>query len=903
MVSVFLSHSSKDKPFVRDLADALEAGDDVKVWLDEREIDYGANIVLKIGEGLDADVVLLILSPDSVDSKWVKEEWTDAYWEHVNTQTTKLAGVLYRDCTIPRLLRNNKYFDLRTNQTEGFRQIKTWLLGLRQPVAPLVHLPQRSPLFIGRQPEIEDLQRRLKDPGSITYISGLAGRGKTTLALEFAHRYQRNYESVHWIPCQGRTITQMAGELAWQLGLKLEGELDTTLHELNGHCARKHCLLILDNVEDDAPSRLIPGGLTSVLVTTRLNTLHFLRQHQPLQLPLFTEEQCFELFRTEIGQEEVDRHADDARALFQRLGFLPIGIAVAASLIREDVHYTIAGMAKDLPADAFALLKEAVEAVSEKAQTLLAAMAVCAPEGFRLGLAAEIAELDEATSLDALQELRSRSLVEELDRSKRRYRLHALVREASAPNELFRQRHAESVHTEFNDWSTLWRQCEEDMADWQVALAWLLSQSTDDNAWSIVNALAYAGFALTYRLGRLPEAHEICERMAREASARQEKGALYAWYGNQALILQDWGRLDDAMALYRKVEAICMELGDQDALQTCYGNQALILKDWGRLDEALALLKKQEAICLELGNQDSLQRSYGNQATILQGWGRLDDAMALLKKQEAICLELGNQDGLQLSYTNQALILEGWGRLDNAMALLKKQEAICLELGKQDGLGASYENQALILQDWGRLDEAMALHKKGEAIFSKLSNQDGLQLSFGNQALILKDWGRLDEAMALQKKKETICLELGNQNGLQVSFGNQAIILKDWGRLDEAMALHKKEEAICLELRNQESLQRSFGNQAIILEEWGRLDEAMALHKKEEAICLELRNTLGLAGCYFNWGQLAGKLGDSKTEREKLGQALALYTELKMPREVKIAQDALDEAIDSSQPN
>jgi hypothetical protein len=163
MVSVFLSHSSKDKPFVRDLADALEAGSEVKVWLDEREIDYGANIVLKIAEGLDADIVLLILSPDSVDSKWVKEEWTDAYWEHVNTQTTKLAGVLYRDCTIPRLLRNKKYFDLRTNQTEGFRQIKTWLLGLRPPVAPLVHLPQRRPLFIGRQPEIEDLQRRLKE--------------------------------------------------------------------------------------------------------------------------------------------------------------------------------------------------------------------------------------------------------------------------------------------------------------------------------------------------------------------------------------------------------------------------------------------------------------------------------------------------------------------------------------------------------------------------------------------------------------------------------------------------------------------------------------------------------------------------------------------------------------------
>jgi hypothetical protein len=86
MVGVFLSHSSKDKPFVRDLADALEAAGEIKVWLDEREIDYGENIVLKIADGLDVAFVLLILSPDSVDSKWVKEEWTDAYWEPVNQE-------------------------------------------------------------------------------------------------------------------------------------------------------------------------------------------------------------------------------------------------------------------------------------------------------------------------------------------------------------------------------------------------------------------------------------------------------------------------------------------------------------------------------------------------------------------------------------------------------------------------------------------------------------------------------------------------------------------------------------------------------------------------------------------------------------------------------------------------
>jgi hypothetical protein len=40
-------------------------------------------------------------------------------------------------------------------------------------------------------------------------------------------------------------------------------------------------------------------------------------------------------------------------------------------------------------------------------------------------------------------------------------------------------------------------------------------------------------------------------------------------------------------------------------LQRSYGHQAVILRRWGQLEEAMALLKKQEALCLELGDKSS----------------------------------------------------------------------------------------------------------------------------------------------------------------------------------------------------------------------------------------------------------------------------------------------------------
>ena len=70
------------------------------------------------------------------------------------------------------------------------------------------------------------------------------------------------------------------------------------------------------------------------------------------------------------------------------------------------------------------------------------------------------------------------------------------------------------------------------------------------------------------------------------------------------------------MELHKKQEALCLELGNKNGLQASYDNQAMILQDWGRLEEAFELLKKEEALCLELGNRSGLAYCYWN-------WGLL----------------------------------------------------------------------------------------------------------------------------------------------------------------------------------------------------------------------------------------------------------------------------------------
>ena len=67
---VFLSHSSKDKEFVRELYRRLTR-DGVSCFLDEKSIGWGDNFVLTLEEGLKGcEYFVPILSPDFCESKW-----------------------------------------------------------------------------------------------------------------------------------------------------------------------------------------------------------------------------------------------------------------------------------------------------------------------------------------------------------------------------------------------------------------------------------------------------------------------------------------------------------------------------------------------------------------------------------------------------------------------------------------------------------------------------------------------------------------------------------------------------------------------------------------------------------------------------------------------------------------
>jgi hypothetical protein len=119
---VFVSHSSKDKPFVRKLVEAIQKHL-LNVWVDEHEIKVGDSLVGKISEALKgADYLVIVLSQASVSSRWVEQELNAALTNQISGKGVVLP-VLLEDCELPILLRDRLYADFRADFNVGLQAL------------------------------------------------------------------------------------------------------------------------------------------------------------------------------------------------------------------------------------------------------------------------------------------------------------------------------------------------------------------------------------------------------------------------------------------------------------------------------------------------------------------------------------------------------------------------------------------------------------------------------------------------------------------------------------------------------------------------------------------------------------------------------------------------------------
>ena len=241
-VTVFPCYAAADRAIAERLAALVERGADVRVFLDEGQMPVGADLAEKAREARMADIVLVLFSRSSLPSRWPRAQWEDALVTEPAAEGVRIAFLKCDDCIPPRVL--TPMFD-----ASRLRDVKRWVRGSDAGEPPAVELAA----------DLEVLGIAIADrPGTETVP-------RIALATEFARSFGADFDAVLHVDCATGTLADMAGDLAWQVGLRLEGELADNLEHLRVFCEARRFLVVLEGA---APDDLIFGGRCSTLIST-----------------------------------------------------------------------------------------------------------------------------------------------------------------------------------------------------------------------------------------------------------------------------------------------------------------------------------------------------------------------------------------------------------------------------------------------------------------------------------------------------------------------------------------------------------------------------------------------------------------------------------------------------------
>ena len=804
------------------------------------------------------------------------------------------------------------------------------------PVA-LAQLPPLAVGFTGREAELAEVAALL-DPAAnatakavvVSAVAGLAGVGKTALAVQAAHAAV----SSGWFPGGALFIDlhgydpspvqprQSLDALLRALGIRGEHipegtEQRAALYRSALAKVTGPVLIIADNASTEAQVRpLIPGpGPHRVIITSR-HTLAGLRARL-LDVAVLDQAAAVALLDAAVraarpGDDRIGGEPAVAGRLAEVCGGLPLALQIIAALLVADPELSAADLAEQMVDevrrlqalrydDGSGVSAPSVAAAFELSYRQLDQDAALL---FRLlpadpgpDVSAEAAAQLAGWPVDRVRavigQLTQAHLVEPAGRPGR-WRMHDLLRlyarqlpevgpgerdqafgrvlawylrHAAAAEERLQARGDEVPVTAV-------------FAGRADALAWL-----DDQRPNLVAAVALAAdtgryqeaMALPLRLGeylawrrRFDDWLAVLE--VSRATARQVNDE-----HNEGLALMDLGhalcearRFEEAISACRDAVAIFGKTGYRLGEGMRLTNLGNALRAARRFEEAISVHQDAVAICRETGDRDGEGMALSNLGIALKEARRFEEAISACRDAVAIYRETGDRHGEGRALINLGGALRGARRFEEAISADQDAVAICRETGDRYGEGMVLSNLGYVLREARRFEEAISACRDAAAIYRENGDRHGEGMALNNLGGTLSLVRRFEEAISACRDAVAIFRETGDRHAEGEAVTNLGATLLQLGRFEEAITAFRDAAAICRETDDRHGEGRALTNLGGALRPARRFEEAISACQDAVAIFRE-------TGDRHSEGMALNNLGLALGEVHRFEEAIDCY--------------------------
>ncbi|WP_410814598.1 BTAD domain-containing putative transcriptional regulator [Micromonospora sp. 067-2] len=678
-----------------------------------------------------------------------------------------------------------------------------------RPIAPVRSLPRAIGDFIGRQQTLTRLVKEIEEDGTrIQMIDGMAGSGKTTLAVHVATALADRYPDAQlFIDLHGHserrplTPTTAAAALLRQLGTAAERmpeNLDDRLALWRTELAGLRALVVLDNAATaDQVAPLLPNGSHCLVLITSRRRLVGLDEGRPSSLPVLDADEAIELLGRVAGVERIAAEPEAAAEVARRCGHLPLAIRLAGARLAHRPRWRVADLAERLGAEAGPLAELAAgqrsvgqafalsyAQVTPPAQRLFPMLGLYPGGRLDSRVAAALAELPLADTQDLLDELVDAHLVEEVQPG--RYRLHDLLREYAR------------LLLVGPEWQTERRAALERLLDHHLSVTLAIAR-TIEAAGSRRNIPADT--PLRPDLLAIPGAEGQAWFEANHAGltalirmAEEENFPVQCWQMARACwrLNFDGGHLDELIETHTIGLRVAERLGDEAAIAMMLNYLSSAYFRLARFPEAIRAMEVALTLRRRLGLRGdvlstlwNLGVSYSANGDLRQGKAKFDEALGMIR---------GPADAHELTnlLNNVSYALIGWGRYDEALRTARLHLLLARQTKDLRQTNNALGHLAIARHRMGDLGPARRLLRVALNLKRRGGNRFGEGELLNEIGVMEFAAGELERAAALHREALVAMVDAGDRIGQCASRNLLARAILEQGDIASALDLHRR---------------------------------------------------------------------------------------------------------------